>query len=94
MRAEERKTGKIGAEVVTVGPGTGGNPLLTVGPGTGGNQAKSEVRRGWARKAHSGSLEDWVRRRRHKEVPAASPLPRPSLEETGKRDLVAKPRVT
>ena len=28
MRAEERKTGKIGAEVVTVGPGTGGNPLL------------------------------------------------------------------
>ena len=46
-----------------------------------------QVRRGWARKAQSGSLEDWVRRRRHKEVPAAS-------GETGKRDLVAKRRVT
>ena len=40
MRAEERKTGKIGAEVLTVGPGTGGNPVLTVGPETGGNQPK------------------------------------------------------
>ena len=34
MRAEERKTGKIGTEVLTVGPGTGGNPVL----GTSGNQ--------------------------------------------------------
>ena len=34
-----------------------------------------------------------MRRRRHKEVPAASPdleIPRPSVEVTGKCDLVAK----
>ena len=45
MRAEERKTGKIGTEVLTVGPGTGGNPVL----GTSGNQPKYPGQKGSVR---------------------------------------------
>ena len=50
MRAEERKTGKIGAEVLTLGPNTGGNLVLTVGPGTGGNQPKYSGEEGLGQK--------------------------------------------
>ena len=42
MRAEERKTGKITAEVLTVGPGTGGNQPKY--PGEEGLGQKGSVR--------------------------------------------------
>ena len=70
MRAEERKTRKIGAEVLTVGPGTGGNPVLRVGPGTGGNQPRYPGEEGLGQK---GSVR----------LPGRLlEIPRPSVEET------------
>ena len=70
MRAEERKTRKIGAEVLTVGPGTGGNPVLRVGPGTGGNQPRYPGEEGLGQK---GSVQ----------LPGRLlEIPRPSVEET------------